>query len=466
MYFSNGNIKIKAFYSNDKIKEKCYGILYNENGEEMYKGSLLNGIPKEGKSLIEYSDNDGVLYNGDFKSFKYNGKGILYYNDEYIITSKIRIKFDGIFKDNYYSNGILYCKNGYKEYEGEFKENKYEGVGVLYFKRHNIKYYEGSFTKGIFKYGILYGLKNEILYKGEFKNNIPKKGENIKLYTLDGYLEYEGNISNCLYEGMGKIIYGDNNEMIFKGIFEKGNKKYGIIYDNKRKIYEGEFEDDKFNGYGKIYALDNYNNNYLFYEGNFKDSSIYGKGIKYYINGKKKIEGHFINILLFNGIYYNINNQQIFKGEVTPQMINTKNIILYNDNGGNIYNDETIKIYKDYFNREFREINIILLSKGFPGKTSILNRLIDDKFNEQSLGTIGIDYKSLRYECQTDLYKLKIYDTSGGERYRSILNSYFREFDIFIIVFDLSEENTIDKNRIYELNDSFVSKEKLIYFKF
>ena len=66
----------------------------------MYKGSLLNGIPKEGKSLIEYSDNDGVLYNGDFKSFKYNGKGILYYNDEYIITSKIRIKFDGIFKDN------------------------------------------------------------------------------------------------------------------------------------------------------------------------------------------------------------------------------------------------------------------------------------------------------------------------------------------------------------------------------
>ena len=96
-------------------------------------------------------------------------------------------------------------------------------------------------------------------------------------------------------------------------------------------------------------------------------------------------------MLLFNGIYYNINNQQIFKGEDTPQMINSKNIILYNDNGGNIYNDETIKIYKDYFNREFREINIILLSKGFPGKTSILNRLIDDKFNEQSLGTIGID---------------------------------------------------------------------------
>ena len=78
--------------------------------------------------------------------------------------------------------------------------------------------------------------------------------------------------------------------MIFKGIFEKGNKKYGIIYDNKRKIYEGEFEDDKFNGYGKIYALDNYNNNYLFYEGNFKDSSIYGKGIKYYINGKKRLK--------------------------------------------------------------------------------------------------------------------------------------------------------------------------------
>ena len=50
---------------------------------------------------------------------------------------------------------------------------------------------------------------------------------------------------------------------------------------NKIKKYEGEFKDNKYNGYGKLFELDNENNIYLYYEGNFKDNQINGKGIKY-----------------------------------------------------------------------------------------------------------------------------------------------------------------------------------------
>ena len=52
------------------------------------------------------------------------------------------------------------------------------------------------------------------------------------------------------------------NITIFKGVFKEGNKLYGIIYKDSRKVYEGEFQNDKFNGAGKLYNLDD-NNNYL-----------------------------------------------------------------------------------------------------------------------------------------------------------------------------------------------------------
>lgn len=81
-YLSSGKRKRKAFYSYGKILENCNCILYNEKDEEIYNGILSNGIPEKGKSLIIYiedDDDDYILYKGDFESFQYNGKGILYY---------------------------------------------------------------------------------------------------------------------------------------------------------------------------------------------------------------------------------------------------------------------------------------------------------------------------------------------------------------------------------------------------
>ena len=310
-------------------------------------------------------------------------------------------------------------------------------------------------------------MKNEIIYKGEFKKNIPKKGRNIKLYRLNGYLKYEGDIENFLYEGNGKIIY-ENNENIFKGIFKEGNKLYGIFYEKSRKIYEGEFENEKLNGYGKIYNLDNDNNNYLFYEGNFEDSEIFGKGIRYYINGSKKIEGYFKNNILFNGKYYDKNNILIFKGEVSPEILSSNKFSLFNDNGENIYNDKINEIRqyenKNYLNKTIREINAIFLSNRFPGKTCLIERLTRNRFPNSSIATIGICRNPIFYEYKTDLYKLKIWDTWGAERYRNITSNYFNKQDIIIFVFDLSQEENIDRY-FFDLieENSYSEKKKLIY---
>ena len=238
---------------------------------------------------------------------------------------------------------------------------------------------------------------------------------------------------------------------------------YGIFYDNLRKMDEGEFEDDKLNGYGKIYKLDINNNNYLFYEGNFEDSDFYGKGIKYYTNGSKKIEGYFQNNFLFNGKYYNPNNIQIFEGESSYEILFSKKFILYNDNGEDLCNEKIIDGYKDYFNKKIRKINVLLLSKGPPGKTSLLIRLTDNRFIFNNLATMGVDNRKIDYEYQTDLYKMIIYDTSGAERFRAISYGYIKKVDIIIIVFDLSEENSIDDWFFDDIKKNSNAKKKVIY---
>lgn len=40
-YLTNGNRKRKLIYKEGKIENKCYGILYDENNEEEYKGLLI-----------------------------------------------------------------------------------------------------------------------------------------------------------------------------------------------------------------------------------------------------------------------------------------------------------------------------------------------------------------------------------------------------------------------------------------
>ena len=106
-YFSYGNRKRKAKYENGNIKN-CYGILYNDKNEQEYIGLLLEGRPKEGKSIKYYGEKDFLIYIGDFYDYKYNGNGILYYEDGK------NILYNGIFKDDNYDNGILYYIDGKK----------------------------------------------------------------------------------------------------------------------------------------------------------------------------------------------------------------------------------------------------------------------------------------------------------------------------------------------------------------
>ena len=97
---------------------------------------------------------------------------------------------------------------------------------------------------------------------------------------------------------------------------------------------------------------------------------------------------------------------------------------------------------------EQEEMKIILLGDGSVGKTSIINRFIGREFETYELSTIGIEHVrqklEIEYENETKNLILRIYDSAGQERYKSISTSYIKGADGIILVFDLSNKESFN----------------------
>jgi len=73
------------------------------------------------------------------------------------------------------------------------------------------------------------------------------------------------------------------------------------------------------------------------------------------------------------------------------------------------------------------------------GKTSIIMRLLTDRWGRFD-ATIGASFATY----VVDEIKYEIWDTAGNERFRSLLPMYYRSTDLMLMVFDLSNLDTIN----------------------
>ena len=86
---------------------------------------------------------------------------------------------------------------------------------------------------------------------------------------------------------------------------------------------------------------------------------------------------------------------------------------------------------------------VSLIGDSSTGKTSILMRFIDDYFKEDTLSTIGVDFKIVTFELEKNIYaKMEIWDTCGSERFKSLTSSFIKTCTAFILVFDLTRLST------------------------
>ena len=95
-------------------------------------------------------------------------------------------------------------------------------------------------------------------------------------------------------------------------------------------------------------------------------------------------------------------------------------------------------------NDSVNEINCIVAGDSFVGKTNLLLRFVDDKYDDESLQTIGIDIKYKDITLDDKKYKLDLYDTAGQEKFRSAVYKFFRKSDCVFLVYEITNRKSFE----------------------
>ena len=91
---------------------------------------------------------------------------------------------------------------------------------------------------------------------------------------------------------------------------------------------------------------------------------------------------------------------------------------------------------------DVQHYKIIFLGDQYVGKSSILNRFYQDKFEEDYQATIGLDFHSKNVEIKGSTIRLLLYDTAGQEKFKSLIPMYIRDANIIIVVYDITNKDT------------------------
>lgn len=94
---------------------------------------------------------------------------------------------------------------------------------------------------------------------------------------------------------------------------------------------------------------------------------------------------------------------------------------------------------------------LILVGESLVGKTSIIERFINDKFYEQKTCTVSPNFsiQNIEFDEYDKTLQFQIWDTAGQERFQSITRNFYYDAKIIILVYDITNEESFNKMKNY-----------------
>ena len=90
------------------------------------------------------------------------------------------------------------------------------------------------------------------------------------------------------------------------------------------------------------------------------------------------------------------------------------------------------------------KFNVCLLGEGHVGKTCIVTKYIKNTFDDHMLMTVGVDNCMDSATFDGAEYKIKIFDTAGQERYRSVSTNLISLSDGFFVVYAVNDRKSFE----------------------
>ena len=87
---------------------------------------------------------------------------------------------------------------------------------------------------------------------------------------------------------------------------------------------------------------------------------------------------------------------------------------------------------------------LILIGDGGCGKTNILSRYINQKFQNDTKATIGVELSSKTFTINNDKINAQFWDTAGQEKYKSMTAAYYKGALGALIVYDITKKYTFE----------------------
>ena len=94
---------------------------------------------------------------------------------------------------------------------------------------------------------------------------------------------------------------------------------------------------------------------------------------------------------------------------------------------------------------DIKELKMILLGEPGVGKTNIISRYLSGSFNQSSNPTIGSTFGEKIIKKEGVTYSLKVWDTTGQERYNSITKLFVKGSHIVILVYSIDNLQSFEK---------------------
>ena len=112
---------------------------------------------------------------------------------------------------------------------------------------------------------------------------------------------------------------------------------------------------------------------------------------------------------------------------------------------------------------DIQKYKIIFLGDQGVGKSSILNRFAQDKFEAEYQATIGLDFHSKNATINGANVRLLLYDTAGQEKFKSLIPMYIRDANIIIVVYDITVKESFTNTSHWVNETKDLKKEDAIF---
>jgi len=92
---------------------------------------------------------------------------------------------------------------------------------------------------------------------------------------------------------------------------------------------------------------------------------------------------------------------------------------------------------------------IIIIGDSFVGKSCLTIKAAKNVFENYYTSTVGFEFFSMLYKINSKIIRLQIWDTCGQEEYRSLIQNFYRNASLAILVYSIDKRTSFENLEVW-----------------